>query len=340
MGGKRIRNLLKFFGTGEQVWKASTSELSHVEGINTSLAESIGSQRLNIDVDREMDQLLALNIKIIEYDNYPELLKEIYDPPLLLFARGNVNLLYGTNLGVVGTRKPSGYAKGVMEKIIPPLTKANLVLVSGMARGVDGAVHRLCLKHSGSTVAVLGTGLDRIYPPEHRELYHQLTEKGLVISEFPLGTPPYKQHFPMRNRIISGLCRGVFVIEAPIKSGAIITAEMALEQNRDVFCVPGNITNPQSEGCNRMISDGAKLVVEAADVLKELGIKGEHHVKVQNSLNAKEKALLSMIPYYEVHIDDIAAKYQGENREFYTMLLELELDGLLTRRPGGYIMRV
>src|SRR6202162_5310731 len=201
---------------------------------------------------------------------YPVLLKEIFDPPVVLFTRGRLDLLQSVMLGIVGTRRPTAYGIAATERLSPDLAQAGLTIVSGMARGIDTAAHRSTLEIGGDTVAVFGCGVDLVYPAENRKLATQIAEKGLVVSEFPMGSPAYPQNFPIRNRIISGMGGGVLIVEGAQYSGSAITARMALEQQREVFAVPGNITSKMSWGPNLLVKQGAKLVQEWNDVLVEL----------------------------------------------------------------------
>ncbi|OWZ84215.1 DNA-processing protein DprA [Natranaerobius trueperi] len=268
LGAKGITKLIDHFGDAKKVWEADYLDLKSV-GIRKDVVEKIIINKNKINLELEVEKVLKYNLNVLTYNNFPKLLQEIHNPPLLLYTKGNLELLQGFKLAVVGTRKITGYGIGVLNKIIPSLVGANVVIVSGLARGTDGKAHKLCLENEGKTIAVLGSSIDIIYPKEHNDLANNIQEKGLLISEFPPGTRPKKHHFPLRNRIISGLSKGVVVIEAPKKSGAIITAQLALEDNRDVFSVPGNITNPYSEGCNMLISEGAKLVTCTEDILNE-----------------------------------------------------------------------
>ena len=293
---------------------------------------------------------------------YPSRLREIYDPPIALFARGHLDLLQSVMLGVVGTRRPTAYGIAATERLSPDLAQAGLTIVSGMARGIDTAAHRSTLSIGGDTIAVFGCGVDLVYPAENRKLAGEIAEKGLLLSEFPMGSPAYPQNFPIRNRIISGMSVGILVVEGAQYSGSSITARMALEQQREVFSVPGNITSKMSWGPNLLIKQGAKLVQEWNDVLVELP------ADVRRVLIAKAKARCGQIPLETkeeesspapeispasrsllvalkadspTHIDELMETFDTlTSSEIIAALFELEMLGLVRQLPGKNFVKV
>ena len=267
---------LAYFESLEEAWSTEASQFRQA-GLENSLIEQIKKQRPKINPDEQMEKLFKEGIDLITIlsQNYPKLLREIYSPPALLYIRGKLEPSDEFSLGIVGTRKLSSYGQQITPLITADLARAGLTIISGLAKGIDALAHQTALKAEGRTIAVLGSGLDKksIYPFINQGLAEEISQKGAVISEFPIGAEPLAQHFPQRNRIISGLSLGVLVIEAPEKSGALITAKDALEQNRDVFAVPGPILARNSSGPNNLIKMGAKLVSRANDILDELNYR-------------------------------------------------------------------
>ncbi len=328
-----------YFESAEKIWYASREKLNTVPGIQLQTVENIVTYRSQVDLDYWTNQVKAHGIEVITYTDFPEMLTEIYDSPVVLFAKGDLSLLSGPKLAVVGTRKVTGYGIMAVKNLIPPVIEAGLTIVSGLATGVDAWAHEVTVKNSGKTIAVLGNGLDQIYPRENRELAKKIADSGLLLSEYLPGIAPEKHHFPQRNRIISGLSEGVLVIEAPEQSGAMITAQLALEQNRDVFAVPGNINSPCSQGCNTLISEGAKLVSKPEDILTEYNLTVNMLLEASTiQLSLESKNLLEHIPFRETSIDELSLNISGD--DIHTMLLELELCGMIMRRMGGYVIRV
>lgn len=260
------------FKTPKAILEASLDDIAKVENIGREVAKKIVEGRKKIDLDRQIELLEKHNVSIIPLDSefYPVSLKSIFDPPLVLFVQGEILLQDHFSIGIVGTRLASFYGRTMAEKLSRELVERGFTIVSGGARGIDTFSHQSVLKAKGRTIAVLGCGLDIVYPPENKNLFENITEKGAMVSEFPLGTPPNKQNFPMRNRIISGLSLGVLVIEAPIKSGALITVTHAIEQGREVFSVPGKADSFVSKGTNQLLREGAKLVESVDDIIEEL----------------------------------------------------------------------
>lgn len=277
---------------------------------------------------------------------YPPLLKELADPPLVLYVSGDVRALAAPQLGIVGSRHPSplGYAQA--ERFAKALSEQGLVITSGLAAGIDGACHRSTLAARGKTIAVMGTGLNQIYPRSHQVLAEKIMEEGAVVTEFPLNTPPAPWNFPRRNRIISGLSLGVLVVEAALRSGSLITARFALEQNREVFAIPGSIHHPLARGCHQLIRQGAKLVESVEDIVEELGalkafVKAKPIVPApplkQEALDQKSKSLLNYIEYSATAFDSIMLRSGLTATEVSSMLLLLELKGYVLVVQGGYI---
>jgi len=274
MGFKRFQLLTKYFGSVEKVYKAQVSEWMRV-GIKRPMAINWDRWRRQTDLDRQMERMERGLIKIIliEDKEYPKLLKEIDSPPIILYIKGRMEVLKRASLTVVGTRKMTEYGRRATERLVGGLVKKGLVIVSGLARGVDGWAHRVCLGNKGETIAVLGNGLDRVYPREHKGLADQIiVSGGAVMTEYPLDYPIERFNFPQRDRILAGLSLGTLVIEGGVKSGTKITANMAADYGREVFCVPGSIESEVSKGTAELIQTGAKLVVRAEDVLEEISL--------------------------------------------------------------------
>jgi len=280
---------------------------------------------------------------------YPPLLKEIHDPPFILYVKGNANLLSSPQIAMVGTRNPTPSGKELAYQFAKELANAGLVITSGMALGIDGASHSGALDSGklGQTIAVLGTGLKYIYPKNHQRLAHEIIEKeGAILSEFPINTPPKPHNFPIRNRIISGLSLGLLVVEAALKSGSLITARLSLEQNRDVFAIPGSIQNPLSRGCHRLISEGAKLVENVQDILLELKFRSHGQPNIfpisrqePVDLDPTRERVLKQIGYEVTALDVIILRSGLTPMEVSSMLLPLELEGYIQGVPGGFIRR-
>lgn len=285
IGPVTFKKLLTHFESLENAWSANINEFTSL-GLNRPTLEQIRTQRLKINPDWQMERLAKEKIDLItiEDKNYPKLLKEIYAPPALLYVKGKFEPNDESSLAIVGTRKLTDYGRQITSLITTDLVKAGLTIISGLAKGIDTIAHQTALKAKGRTIAVLGTGIDKqsIYPTVNRYLAEEITRSGALISEFPIGTQPLAQNFPQRNRIVSGLSLGVLIIEAPMKSGALITTRNALEQNRDVFAIPGHILSPNSLGPNSLIKMGAKLVSQADDILKELNLPNTFSRKKEN----------------------------------------------------------
>jgi len=283
---------------------------------------------------------------------YPALLEEIFDPPLIMYARGQMDILEKPCIAIVGTRKPTIYGLQMAEGIASDLGSRGMTVVSGLARGIDAAAHRGCLKSGGVTIAVLGCGIDIIYPREHRQLTQKIIDNGLLLSEFPPGTSPAPQNFPIRNRIISGLALGTLVIEASEYSGSLITARMAMEQNREVFALPGNLTSPQSFGPNFLIKQGAKLVQSWKDIVEELPSNLRQEILIRENTASSADTGLQLLSDEEIGLlkllkTDEATQFdkilQGSNlniSDLSSRLLNLEMHGWIRQLPGNLYIRV
>jgi DNA processing protein len=345
-GPKRVSALLNHYGAARPAWDAPVEEIEEILRLGAS-TETYRLERSRLDPDREWARLLDAGIKCISYRSagYPALLKELHFPPPILYFRGSLQGIDRPAVAIVGSRRCTFYGREVARQLAADLAAAGVTVVSGMALGIDTAAHCGSLENSGYTAAVIGCGLDRCYPPQNKDLMEEITGNGIILSEFPLGTEPLPHHFPQRNRIISGLTLGTAVVEATAKSGAIITANFALEQNREVFAVPGNVGSPYSRGCHRLIREGALLVESAADILEELCINpsaGRQLTigQVSCSLTEDEKKLLNLIPYHPMHMDKIIQLSGMSAAETSACLLQLELKNSIRQTPGKYFSRV
>jgi len=354
LGASRIRKLIEHFGSAERVFHASLTELE-ASGMRAVSAQSLATGKSMELAQEEMAKAADVKARIISLSDpeYPTRLKEIYDPPVILFVKGNVEILSQPGIAMVGTRHPTPYGMGMAERLGTDLANRGLVIISGMARGVDTASHRGAIAAKGKTVAVLGTGIDVMYPKENTRLADQiLALGGALISEFPVGTAPTPQNFPIRNRIISGMSIGVLVVEAAEYSGTRITSRCALEQNRDVYAVPGNVTNKNSWGPNTLIKQGAKLVATWEDVWEELPTEiqlalGAMHSESSQPANAslfpddipsphEQKILRLLKADQSTHIDELVEQLENEisSSEIFAALFELELSGKVRQMPG------
>lgn len=348
IGNVIYKNLIRHFGSPERIFQAAPEELAAVEGINARAIESIKNFKPLPDIDRELERIARADINIITFTSpeYPENLKNIYDPPPFLYVKGAIRKQDAHSMAVVGSRSASEYGMKVTEEISRSLAACGLTIISGMARGIDSCAHHGALAAGGRTIAVLGSGVDVVYPPENKKLYHTIVANGAVVSEYPMGTEPNSYNFPARNRIISGLSRGVLVVEASPKSGSLITARLALEQGRDVFAVPGNIFSFKSRGTNNLLRSGAKLVESARDILEELQIHidelKEAEIKENEKireLSPEQKKMFEMIQEEPVQIDELITKSGFSTGQTSSLLLELELNGLIRQLPGKRFIR-
>jgi DNA processing protein len=344
IGSQRMRALMARFRSPEVILNASMRELMEVDGIEKTLAHHIRTAPDGRFADEQIFLLDKANARIVTFwdGEYPSLLKKIFDPPVLLFMRGEFAAADCKGIAIVGTRSPSAYGRLMAQRFAGELARNGLTVVSGLARGVDTIAHREVLAQGGRTIAVLGSGVDVIYPDENSKLADQIAGQGAVVSEFSMGAKPDAPHFPRRNRIISGLCVATLVIEAGQSSGALITADCALEQDREVFAIPGNINNPKSYGCNRLIQQGAKLVHSIEDIWEEIGatIHANTDDRLPNlALTEQEKKIYSLLSQEPLHIDLIAQKSGLPTSQALATLLTLELKNLVRQVVGKNFVR-
>ncbi|MCR4418916.1 MAG: DNA-processing protein DprA [Clostridia bacterium] len=335
---QRLFRLVEHAGSPEAAWHLSPADLAQVPGWSERTVAAFVAQRSQVCPGKEYETAKRLGVEIWTWEDeeYPDLLREIADPPLALYARGG-RLRDGLlTVAVVGTRRATAYGRQAARRLARELAAAGVCVVSGLARGVDSEAHLGALEAGGFTAAVLGCGADVIYPPESARLFEAIGRKGLILSEYPLGTPPRAANFPARNRIISGLSRGVVVIEAGEKSGALITADLALEQGRDVFAVPGPINNPYSRGANELIKQGAKLVQSAADILEEYGLQGFPFRAVGEppAMGPEERKVLHLLRGGPVQLEELAEITGYHVSKLARILTHLELKGLVEQLPG------
>ena len=341
VGNVTFRKLLERFESPENVFRASATELASVKGIHPGTVSSIKSRQHYVAAEKECGETVRAGARIVTFlsPEYPKTLLEVPDHPPFLYVKGtlrNENL----SIAIVGSRRASAYGMATAEKLARDLSTAGITVVSGMARGVDTAAHRGALRGEGSSIGVLGCGIDIPYPRENLRLFAEIGKNGALISEFPMGTGPRAENFPRRNRIISGVSRGVLVVEAAENSGSLITAHCALEQGREVFAVPGNINCGNSRGSNRLIKQGAKLVENVEDILEELPPRERKGTLVSSTartaLTPQEAQMYSLLTANPLHIDDIIAKTALTVGEVSAILLRLELGGMIMQLPGKY----
>jgi DNA processing protein len=338
IGPAKVRALLDHFGDLENAWRADAGALKQA-GMDRAAIRNLVQVRARIDLDAEMTKLAKHEITALTWEDpdYPSLLKEIYAPPPVLYVRGQLFPDDEWAVGVVGTRRATVYGKQVARMLGQDLARNRVTVVSGLARGIDSVAHQAALDAGGRTIAVMACGLDRVYPPEHRHLAQAILDSGALVSDYPVGTPPEARNFPPRNRIISGLSLGVVVVEAGQKSGALITTDFALDQGREVFAVPGNIVSRNSVGCNRLIHDGAKMVLGIEDILEELNLTMiEHQSQARAVLPADqtEAQLLSLISDAPTHVDEVCRSSQLPIHQVSSTLAMMELKGMV-RQVGG-----
>jgi DNA processing protein len=338
------RQLLSLFGSPAAVLQQSVSSLSRVVG--ASVAAALAGNTVAAEVTTSMAWLAepGNHLLTLADEDYPKALLETADPPAILFLKGRRELLSRPALAIVGSRNATPVGMQTAEAFAAALSAAGFCIVSGMALGIDTAAHRGGLSGSGASIAVVGTGLDLVYPARNKALAHDLAAKGLIVSEFALGTPAIAGHFPRRNRIISGLARGVLVVEAALASGSLITARLAGEQGREVFAIPGSIHSPFSKGCHQLIKQGAKLVDDANDILVELGWNTRTSPPSNKAAAAiapdADDALLTAMGYDPVTIDQLASRSGQSAGQIAVRLTELELEGVIASLPGGQYQRM
>lgn len=338
IGAVRFQSLLDHFGDLALAWQAPVDALQ-AAGLSQKLAERVAQIRESVDLEKIMLRISALGIHIQTWEDelYPKRLKEIDQPPPVLYVRGALKNEDSWAVAVVGTRRISAYGRQVAEELATFLANNGVTVVSGLARGVDAIAHQSALKAGGRTIAVLGCGVDRIYPPEHKQLAEKIIANGALLSDYAPGTPPDASNFPPRNRIISGLSMGTVVVEAGETSGALITAQFATDQGREVFAVPGNILAPQSKGTNRLISQGAHSLLSARDLLDILNlarVNEQREVRKVLPGDEFEAKLLSVLTHEPLHMDDIRDKAGLPIERVSATLVMMELKGLV-RQVGG-----
>ena len=342
VGHDSARRLLAAFGSPGAIFEARAAALREV--VDRAQADALAREP-----DRHVEQCAATqawlaaaparHVITLGDAAYPAALLESPDPPLLLYAQGRLEVLAQPAIAVVGSRNPSAQGADNARAFAAHLSRAGLVVVSGLALGIDGAAHEGALAARGATLAVMGTGPDRIYPARHRDLAHRIVAEGLLLTEFDVGMPPLGENFPRRNRIIAGLARGTLVVEAALPSGSLSTARAALEAGREVFAIPGSIHSPQSRGCHALIKQGAKLVESAEDILGELNWTAPTRVAAPPMQHGAADPLLAALGHDPVTLDALAARTGDSAARLSAHLLELELDGRVARLPGGLFQR-
>jgi DNA processing protein len=343
IGPVRLDRLIEQCGSIEAAWHASAAELMAI-GLEPKLIEALVETRRNLDLDREMERLQRAGVALIDRENpaYPAALRHIPSPPPLIYVRGTFSDVDSWSVAVVGTRQPTAYGREATRRLATGLVEAGVTIISGLALGIDSIAHMTALDAGGRTLAVLPCGVDLVYPERHDALARRIADHGALISEFPPGTRPTPQLFPVRNRLISGLARGVLVVEAGVKSGALITVDYALEQGRDVFAVPGPIFSPRSEGTNRLIRNGAGLVTCAEDILEALDMStaaSQQEMRAALPDDPVEAAVLALVGYEPLHIDDLQRRTSMPVHEVSATLTVLELKGFVRQcAPMCYVL--
>lgn len=350
VGPIRVRRLLGRFGSPQAILAASAGELRSVNGIGEEMANHIAGWEGHIDLAEEQRRIAAHGISLVTIDDpaYPPALRQIHDPPFLLYAKGRITPADAAAVAVVGSRRATHYGREQAKRLSFQLARAGFTIISGLARGIDTAAHEAAIAAGGRTIAVLGSGIGNVYPPENQALADRISENGAVLSEFPVLYVPDKQSFPLRNRIVSGMSCGLLVVEAPAWSGSLITANQALEQGRSVFAVPGPIDRPTSEGCHRLIQQGATLVCSADDVISELGLalnslplgfpeNSPNDVKKPNlylEINDLEQIIIEELTRGDATIDRLVEVTGQATGSLSATLLQLEMKRLIRQLPG------
>ena len=356
LGARTAGKLLREFGTPDAIFSASLTSLEG-QRVPAAVAQALHSKRPLSDAARELAQAQAAGCRLVTWDEpeYPARLREIYDPPPLLYVLGKVELLNRHVISVVGARRPTPYGNQMAERLSKDLADRGLVIASGLARGIDASAHKGALASPcGGTIGVLGCGIDVVYPKENKKIFQEMEQRGAIVSEFPMGTFPAPQNFPIRNRIISGMALGVVVVEAAQYSGSLITARLAMEFGREVFAVPGNATQPASFGPNQLIKQGAKLVTSWEDVVEELPTpvraelmpvenvpSEERAALVEESLGPIERPLYALLGVDEARqIDELVELSGLSSSEVLAALFDLELKGVVRQLPGKQFLKV
>jgi DNA processing protein len=350
VGPVRLRKLLEVFKSPERILVAKRTELRTVDGIGNEVADQIGGWESIVDLTAELQRISEFGATVITQGSpsYPKPLREIHAPPIVLYIWGELSERDHHGIGIIGARRTTHYGTESAKKLAYQIAYAGLTVISGLARGIDTAAHQGALAAKGRTIAVIGSGLSKLYPPENRALAEKIRNgNGAVVSEFSMEIEPDRQTFPMRNRIISGWSHGILVVEAGLNSGALITANQALEQNRSVYAVPGHINAPSAMGSNRLIQQGAKLVMDAADILDDLQIllpetkpQPEAAARLLPELSIEERRVYDAINQTETPIDQITTRADLPSATVSSTLLRLELKRLVKQLPGKYFVKL
>jgi DNA processing protein len=350
IGPVRVRKLLEVFGTPEAILKAKSSAILEIDGFGRDLAESIAGWEKAIDLSRELRRIDDLDLTILtqEDDEYPALLKHEHQPPIVLYVWGQLLPRDRNAIGIVGSRQATIYGLNMAKKIGFQIAYSGYTVVSGLARGIDTAAHEGALASKGRTVAVIGSGIGKLYPPENMGLAERIAQQGAVVSEFPVDYSPDRQSFPLRNRIVAGWCSGLVVVEAPTRSGSLITAQQAADMGRTIYALPGNVDRPTSAGCNRLIQQGAKLIMDGSDVLDDLMVLFPTATKAPQveeamptiTLSPDESTVFRALGNDELHIDEITARSGLAGHVVSPTLLRLEMKRLVRQMPGQRYMRM
>lgn len=356
LGARLTGKLLRQFGSPEEVFRASLTELEACR-LPAAVAQAVHSREAFRDAEKELAEVRRLGCRLVNWDEteYPKRLLEIYDPPPLLYVRGDVQVLGRHAIAMVGTRRPTPYGNQITERLARDLAERGLVIVSGLARGIDSSAHRgACAASRGATVGVLGCGIDVVYPKENRKLFAEVEKRGAILSEFPIGAYPAPENFPIRNRIVAGMALGAVVVQGAQYSGSLITARLAMEFGREVFGVPGNITEAASFAPHQLIKQGAKLVTGWEDVVEELPTEiraelfpvdttsaAERASLCEQALSAPEKKLYELIRVEEaIHVDELVERTGLSSSETLASLCEMEMRGIIRQMPGKQFIRV
>ncbi len=348
IGSTHIQRLLGFFGSAREVLQASHRQLANVAGLSPGIIERLTKEKQHISADQELELVAKHDCDLLTLHDsaYPEALRNIYDPPPILYVKGKLIEEDAEAIAVVGTRHPSRYGRLATEQLTRELVNAGFTIVSGLARGVDGIAHRTALESGGRTIAVLGNGLSRIYPEEHTELAEQIASQGALLSEFAMQAPPLATHFPQRNRVLSGLSLGVLITEAAERSGSLITARLALEQGREVFAIPGEIQARGSRGPHQLIQQGAALVTSAEDIMHALpaytvpaNVAFHDTPRQLPELNPEESDIWNALGTTSMHIDTIIQEVAMPPARVASILVMMELKGMVQQLPGKVFAR-
>ncbi|MBL7107976.1 MAG: DNA-protecting protein DprA [Candidatus Cloacimonetes bacterium] len=343
LGSGKIQRLLKIFQSPNKIFRSTKFELSDLSFLSENVIKEIVENSDNEFVENQLQMLGKHNVRLISIldEEYPDLLKFIYAPPIFLYIKGKILPKDNNAIAIVGTRKASNYGKLSTQKIASEIAKSGFTIISGLAYGIDGCAHNAALNAGGRTIAVFGTGLETVYPSSHRNLAERIVQNGALISEFPMGTKIETWNFPTRNRIISGMSKGTLVIEGGKKSGALLTAKMALDQNREVFAIPGNINSKNSEGPNYLIKLGAKIVTKASDILEEYQVQMQVDTeKITPKMNKNEEKIYKLLQQNEknLNLDKMVEISNFSPAQLSVMLFNMEMKGIVKRGAQNQYM--